>query len=81
MTRSFPMLLGICIYALSLITPLFAGALPADSHTPSYNRERRLFDSDSASNSSSRSSSEKSAAGTAEEIIDFMQVIMEGGIQ
>lgn len=75
------MLLGVCIYALSLITPLFAGALPAVSHTPSYSLERRLFDSDSASSSSPRSSNGKSTAGTAEEIIDFMQVIMEGGIQ
>lgn len=78
MTRSFFPLLGFAIYAFSLIVPLWASALPYDSldvslpPPPSYGLEKR---------SSASKSKASASGGVAEEIIDFMQVIMEGGIQ
>ncbi|GHJ87492.1 hypothetical protein NliqN6_3894 [Naganishia liquefaciens] len=67
-------------FCLSSLIPLFASASPADSATPSIHLERRLFDSDDSATSSASRSKRTSAAGTAQEIIDFMQVIMQGGI-
>lgn len=80
MTHTLFFLFGLSIYAISLINPLRASSVPALydradmslAEAPSYSLAKR---------SSSSKSTKESAGGAAEEIINFMQVIMEGGIQ
>jgi hypothetical protein len=80
MTRSFFFLLGLLTYAISLLNYSSATSVPATydsvdlslTETTPYSLAKR---------STSSKSTKTSAGGVAEEIINFMQVIMEGGIQ
>lgn len=81
MTRSFLFLLGTLMSAISLLNFSCATSVPTIYESLDLPIHETKTPYSLAKRSTSSKSTKQSAGGVAEEIIDFMQVIMEGGIQ